>query len=387
MLPDSLPEPHPYRSLFDLTPETDPGATQSAAGSVDWLWPGWIPRGMLTLLAAAPGTGKSLVALDLARRVIAGLPFPDGAPGASFGSNVLLVDAEGPLSLLDRRARAWNIDRSRLFLMQPSAGDLFDLASSAQLKLLARMIRHLEPALLIIDSLGAALPGGEAVATSLHRLLATLPRLAAHANLALLLIHHLRKRSYTARRGPAVTVDDLRGSSHIVAVARSILALSPISPSPRAGRLPSPQGDRRTVPAAGRQGSGVRAGAGGEGARRLEVIKSNLGPLPPPLGLLLEPGNEGAPILRYTGPIVEPEPPPSQLELCAAWLLDHLAAAGEPLRPADLLLAAAASGFSQATLYRARRALGDSVLDLGRSAHDPARRWTLAHPTPKTWTD
>ncbi|MFN2225971.1 MAG: AAA family ATPase, partial [Anaerolineae bacterium] len=37
---------------------------------VEWVWPGWLPRGMLSLLGAAPGAGKSLVALDLARRVI-----------------------------------------------------------------------------------------------------------------------------------------------------------------------------------------------------------------------------------------------------------------------------------------------------------------------------
>ena len=47
---------------------------------VSWLWPGWIPRGMITLLCAAPGAGKSYLALDLARRLIAGLPWPDGAP-------------------------------------------------------------------------------------------------------------------------------------------------------------------------------------------------------------------------------------------------------------------------------------------------------------------
>jgi hypothetical protein len=55
--------------------------------SVDWLWPAWIPRGMLTLFGAAPGAGKSLVALDLARRVIHGEPFPDGAPSVDGGPN------------------------------------------------------------------------------------------------------------------------------------------------------------------------------------------------------------------------------------------------------------------------------------------------------------
>ena len=90
---------------------------------VDWLWPCWIPRGMVTLLGAAPGAGKSLVALDLARRVIHGEPFPDGAPPADIalsadgatsakggphprpGANVLIVDAEGAPALLSQRAQ------------------------------------------------------------------------------------------------------------------------------------------------------------------------------------------------------------------------------------------------------------------------------------------
>ena len=54
---------------------------------VEWLWPSWIPRGMVTLFGAAPGAGKSLVALDLARRVIHGEPFPDGAPSLNGGAN------------------------------------------------------------------------------------------------------------------------------------------------------------------------------------------------------------------------------------------------------------------------------------------------------------
>ena len=37
----------------------------SPAGPHPKRWPGWIPRGMVTLLGAAPGMGKSLFALDL----------------------------------------------------------------------------------------------------------------------------------------------------------------------------------------------------------------------------------------------------------------------------------------------------------------------------------
>ena len=80
------------RELCDLLPGDDtftafPSLEEMAGqfASVHWLWPSWIPRGLLTLFGAAPGAGKSLVALDLARRIIhAGpsrrQPPPQGPP-------------------------------------------------------------------------------------------------------------------------------------------------------------------------------------------------------------------------------------------------------------------------------------------------------------------
>ena len=47
---------------------------------IEWIWPGWIPRGMITLLGSVPGAGKSFLALDLARRVLQGEPFPGNSP-------------------------------------------------------------------------------------------------------------------------------------------------------------------------------------------------------------------------------------------------------------------------------------------------------------------
>lgn len=44
---------------------------------LDWLWPGRVPLGKLTLLAVDPGLGKSFVTLDMAARVSRGQPWPD----------------------------------------------------------------------------------------------------------------------------------------------------------------------------------------------------------------------------------------------------------------------------------------------------------------------
>ena len=144
-MPTQAQKPVIYPSLHEMSAQFPP---------VDWLWAYWIPRGLLTLFGAAPGNGKSLVALDLARRIIHDHPLPDGAPVPCTGSIVLIVDAEGAPALLNQRAQAWEIDRRRLFLLlAPDPGGLTDLA---QPHLLVCMVRDIRPALVVVDSLAAA---------------------------------------------------------------------------------------------------------------------------------------------------------------------------------------------------------------------------------------
>ena len=219
----------PFPSLQEMSHQFPP---------VDWFWPSWIPRGLLTLFGAAPGAGKSLVALDLARRLIHGHPFPDGAPVPCPGSRVLIVDAEGAPALLNQRARAWDIDRRRLFLMlAPDPGGLLDLAHPNQQRLLLNMVRDLRPALVVVDSLAAATSRGESSLQSARDILGFLSTIAREADIALLLIHHLRKRARSGRSvsAPQVAANDLCGFSHISAAARSVLTLS----APSSGRAPS----------------------------------------------------------------------------------------------------------------------------------------------------
>jgi len=50
---------------------------------VQWLWPGRIPRGMVTLIEGAEGAGKSFVVLDIAARVSRGSGWPGVAKAVS----------------------------------------------------------------------------------------------------------------------------------------------------------------------------------------------------------------------------------------------------------------------------------------------------------------
>jgi hypothetical protein len=64
---------------------------------LDWLWPGRIPLGKLTLLAGDPGLGKSLVTLDIAARVSTGRPWPDCPLMPQPVGEVLLFNSEDGL--------------------------------------------------------------------------------------------------------------------------------------------------------------------------------------------------------------------------------------------------------------------------------------------------
>jgi RecA-family ATPase len=74
---------------------------------LEWLWPGWLPSGLVSLLAATPGTGKSYLALDLAHRVISGTEFPNGSPVLTPGP-VVYVDAENTPSVFKKRVQTWS---------------------------------------------------------------------------------------------------------------------------------------------------------------------------------------------------------------------------------------------------------------------------------------
>ena len=63
--------------------------------SQPWRWRGWIASGVLNALASDPGIGKTRFALDLARRLWFGLPWPDGQPNdLPTGSRTLWIQGD-----------------------------------------------------------------------------------------------------------------------------------------------------------------------------------------------------------------------------------------------------------------------------------------------------
>lgn len=329
-----------YPSLATIGPEL-PQTT--------WFWQAWIPRGLLTLLAAWPGVGKTYLALDLAQRVITKLPAPDESAFELRTGQVIYVDAEDFLPDIYERATVWGMDLDKFYPIRRPPRDLIDMSRPEYQDQLIDMCFDLQPDLVIVDSLSSVNSKGENNIEDLRDVLGYFVELAGTFDLALLLIHHLRKPTKGVTQ--PVTMHDLRGSGHLVAMARSILGIDVIKTGPEEDM---------------------------NGPRQLKVLKKNRGKYPKPLSVQYKDShtNPDVAVLSY-GPIELFERYPETLtEKCAAWLIDLLEERG-PTSFTEIQSLAAQEDFRYWVLNEARQLLGDKVVDtLGSKRF--GNKWALA---------
>jgi hypothetical protein len=339
---------------------------------VSWLWQGWLPVGMITILAARPGSGKSLVALDIANRAIGGDVWPDGAPVVGHGA-VIWVEGENNPTTLNERAQAWAMARDRIFPLLPTEKDpIIDLSDPTAIiedsvppetwqERLVSMTRRVFPRLIVIDSLGSITRRSENAVEEVRDIMAFLNGLAVNYEVPILLIHHLRKlgQQLSLLGDGDMDMDMVRGSGHLAAMARVIWGLSAVQTGPEPDA---------------------------NGPRKLQVIKTNISAAPAPLGLTLEPIVAGDPTsgvrIEWSANAPKRYQAPTERDTAEEWLLSYLEAAGEPVSPKDAVAAARDAGFSRATIYRAYDELlntGAIVNTTGRKS--PSNCWRLPSQT------
>lgn len=184
--------------------------------AVDWLWPGYLACGMLTLIAGNGGTGKTTIALSLAATISRGGKLPDGAT-APRGSVIIWSGEDALAEVLVPRLKEAGADTDRIQFV--SNGDaVFDPATDMPaLEREARRIPDL--ALVIIDPIVSAVQGDSHKNAEVRRGLQPLLNLAADTGAAVIGITHYAKN--TAGRS---TTDRVIGSVAFNAVARVTLA-------------------------------------------------------------------------------------------------------------------------------------------------------------------
>jgi len=194
-----------------------------ALPEITWLWPGYIPIGHLTLVAGEPGSGKSAFAQDLAFRLSNGSEWADGSE-ITEPSKTLWIDSDGAKSILADRLRNWEMNPDDFIL--PGQTDIyadFGLISNSKPQI-KEILEEMNPRLVVIDSLTGVHRQEEKDASDMKDLFDILQEWAGKFNCAVVIIHHLNKGFSQIQNGP-ITLDRIRGSTQIVASARSILVI------------------------------------------------------------------------------------------------------------------------------------------------------------------
>lgn len=203
---------------------------------VHWLWPGFIPSEMLTILGGSPGCGKTTLALSIAAIVTTGGRWPDGtlcrAPG-----DVLIWSGEDTPSVLAARLAASGADMTRVHFIDgvsSANGDEKGFDPARDMELLEARARQLtSPRLLIIDPIVSATSGDSHKNAEVRRSLQPIVAIGASLKAAVLGITHLTKG--TAGRDP---IERITGSLAFAAVARVVLVAAKTRPEPGSDVMP-----------------------------------------------------------------------------------------------------------------------------------------------------
>ena len=194
----------PLGSSSNDQPTTSPFTSSLASlprSEVPWLWPNRFPLGQISLLVSQPGAGKSLLSMDIAARVSAGAPWPDGTE--SPRGSVLLLPREDDVNQVIRpRLEAHGADLNKIHIldcireeakMTPEPGLYFDLNRPRDLE--GALFNHTDCRLIILDPVAAFFCNADLRHDKqIRNLLHPLFHLATRTNAAILLIHHLAKR-------------------------------------------------------------------------------------------------------------------------------------------------------------------------------------------------
>lgn len=315
---------------------------------IDWLWPGWLARGKLHILAGAPSTGKTTLTLAMAAIITRGTAWPDGAPTAP-GRVVIWSGEDDPADTLTPRLLAAGADTERVHFVgsvhEDNGARTFDPATDVG-KLAEALAKLPEPpSLLIVDPIVSAVAGDSHKNAETRRALAPLVNLAQLQGCALVGITHFTKG--TAGREP---LDRVTGSLAFGALARIVLVTA---------RRPDdhPEGPARLLV---RAKSNIGIDGGGV---QYHIDETELALYP---GLCASHVRWGAPIegtarsllisaetLSEDG--VETPPSAPEKKRAETWLREFLSSG--PLPSQQVIKEAAREGISERTLHRARNAL------------------------------
>jgi hypothetical protein len=299
---------------------------------VEWLWERWLALYKLALFDGDPGLGKSVMMLDLAARVSAGLGFPDGCPCEPAGV-VLLSAEDGLADTIRPRLDAAGADTSRIVALATAKGeDGYErpISIPEDVPLIEQAAERVGAKLIVVDPFMAFLSGdaNSHRDQDVRRALAPLARMAERLGAAVVVIRHLNKGTHPnpLYRGG--------GSIGIIGAARMAFLVAK-----------NPQDEERRV---------------------LATTKNNLAKLPASLQFRVEEADNGAARVVWLGEsgasakdlLATPhDQEQAEARNEAMEFLNDILSDG-PVPAEDVLRGAEDGGISESTLRRAKKHLG-----------------------------
>lgn len=174
-------------------------------------------KGGVSLIAGYPGAGKTIFLLDLASRLSLGQETLDILDEPKKQS-VLFVEGDIIREIMYDRARLLDLsaNNSRLKLLALhdviTAGLELDLSSRHSSVQIMELVQHINPDLIILDSLASLHSGDENDNKAMRKVMMSLLDLANNTGAAIVAVHHLRKVK-RSERGIPVSQDDIIGAS------------------------------------------------------------------------------------------------------------------------------------------------------------------------------
>ena len=144
----------------------------------------------------------------------------------------------------------------------------------------------------------------------------------------------------------SLTMSDLSGSGHIIAMARVVWGLHVVQTEPQPDK---------------------------NGPRHLKMLKTNLGAYANPLGFAFASKEESV-MLEWLDTLPDTYHPPTRLDECKAWLLTKIQEV--PVKPKEIVAVGEEAGFTRDLIYRARRELEGQIVNT-EGKNSPRNRWKL----------
>ena len=198
---------------------------------INWIWDGFLAKGMLHIVSGKPGSGKTTIALDFAARISSGSNFPDGK-SATIGSILIWSGEDSIQHVLVPRLIAAGADLERIRFIDSSEknGESLPFDPARHMELLRNEASKLgEISLVIIDSLASVITKDSHKNAETRRDLQPTVDLAKELNCAVIGITHFAKG--TAGKDP---LERILGSVAFGAVARLAFVVGRNSPTDQA---------------------------------------------------------------------------------------------------------------------------------------------------------